>query len=209
MRKLVLMSVLMSTMAVVIALAYAAWPLVSAYQIRQAVKTGDSATLERKVVWPRVRESLKQSLTELQTQSAAERIKRGDPEPSLWSRVKSSFVPYVAHSMIDRYVTASSMANLDSLKAMWKQTKDGASRLAAGDMMSALNDATAEHPAGNPLTRFIAFYNRIERARFDGLDKVEFEIADRYVPERRYVSRFELANLEWKLVSVRVAGAAF
>jgi hypothetical protein len=204
MRKLGVLTVL----TILAVAGYALWPVLTAYQIRQAVKSGDSATLERKIVWPSVRESLKSSIAELQSAAAEERTKRGQPSPSLWSRVKSSFVPYFADNMIDRYVTAESIANLDSLKAMWRQTKDGASRLATGDMAGAIGDMQSE-PETNALTRFMSFYNRIQRARFDGLDKVEFEITDRYVPERRYLSRFELNQFEWKLVSVRVAGVGF
>lgn len=195
-------------LTILVGVGYALWPVLTAYQIRQAVKSGDSITLERKIVWPSVRDSLKSSIAELQSSSAQDRSKHGQPTPSLWSRVKSSFVPYFADNMIDRYVNAESIANLDSLKAMWRQTKDGASRLATGDMAGAIGDMKFE-PESNPLARFLSFYNRIQSARFDGLDNVEFEIADRYVPERRYLSRFALNNFEWKLVSVRVAGVGF
>ena len=196
---------LLTALALLATVAYAAWPVLTAYQIRHAAKTGDSATLARKVEWPRVRESLKASIATLQAEAAT---RKSEAQPSLWSRIKSSFVPYMAESMIDRYVTAEGVANLDGLKAMWRKSSAKASQIAAGDLAAAVNESTTE-PEQGPLGRFLAFYSRIERARFHGLDKVEFWIADRTVPERRYVSRFELANLEWKLVSVRIAGAGF
>ena len=43
-------------------LAWFSWPLWTALQIREAVLSGDTAVLERKVDWPGVRASLKQSL---------------------------------------------------------------------------------------------------------------------------------------------------
>ena len=43
-------------------IAWFSWPLWTALQIREAVLSGDTAVLERKVDWPGVRASLKQSL---------------------------------------------------------------------------------------------------------------------------------------------------
>ena len=43
-------------------IAWFSWPLWTALQIREAVISGDTAVLERKVDWPGVRASLKQSL---------------------------------------------------------------------------------------------------------------------------------------------------
>ena len=43
---------------------YAAMPFVAAWQIREAVRLGDHATLSRKVDWPAVRQLLKSSLEE-------------------------------------------------------------------------------------------------------------------------------------------------
>ena len=45
-----------------ILIAWFSWPLWTALQIRDAVLSGDTAVLERKVDWPEVRASLKQSL---------------------------------------------------------------------------------------------------------------------------------------------------
>jgi hypothetical protein len=46
----------------VLLIAWFSWPLWTALQIREAVLSGDTAVLERKVDWPGVRASLKQSL---------------------------------------------------------------------------------------------------------------------------------------------------
>ena len=46
-----------------LALAYAAWPVHSALEIREAVIAGDTATLNRKVEWEPLRASLKSSVT--------------------------------------------------------------------------------------------------------------------------------------------------
>ena len=49
-------------LALVPVIAYVAWPLWSGQQLKSAILEGDAATLERKVEWPSVRTSLKQSL---------------------------------------------------------------------------------------------------------------------------------------------------
>ena len=52
--------------------------------------------------------------------------------------------------------------------------------------------------------RLQRFYARIKRAEFQSLTRVEIEMADRNVPERRYISVLELMGTDWKLVSLRV-----
>ena len=62
---------------------------------------------------------------------------------------------------------------------------------------------------GSPLDRFRAFYNRIHRAEFRSATEVEFEIADRNTPARRFISTFELKSFAWRLTGVKVAGVGF
>ena len=46
-----------------LAIAFAAWPVYTALEIREAVIAGDTATLNRKVEWEALRASLKASIT--------------------------------------------------------------------------------------------------------------------------------------------------
>ena len=208
-RKLVTALVLMG----VLAGSYALWPLITAYQIRHAAKTGDVATLERKVHWAPVRASLKSSLAELSQAQAEARSSDGSPAPSMWTRVKAAAAPMLVDRFVDSYVNPEGINQLRQMGRSWRSVIVAMS----GGSAKALEGATqAEGTAGaSPdealpaLTRFINFYNRIVRARFHSLSAVEFEIADKHNAERRYISQFELSGLEWKLASVRVVGAGF
>ena len=192
---------------------YALWPMVSAYQIKQAVKDGDVATLERKVHWAPVRASLKASLAVLARDDDAARVSYGQPTPSLWGRIKAMAAPMVIEKMVDSYVTPEGVTKLRyasaSVRSLLGMTPAGGGTAlseTAGDQAAAALDASAESGA---VARFLSFYNRIVRARFHSLSAVEFEIADRHTPERRYISQFELSGFEWKLASVRIIGAGF
>ena len=191
---------------------YAAWPLISAYQIKTAIKTGDTALLERRVLWEPVRASLKQSLASLPPAANIDdegHTRHGLPRRSLWSRIKAAAAPILLEKMIDTYVTADGLTRLQEARRRGLPglagLLPGASAIA--DRGHSEIDRTAG--AGNELQRIVAFYQRIIRARFHSLSAVEFEIADKGNPDRRYISQFELQDFEWKLASVRVVGAGF
>src|SRR5262245_28028290 len=77
--------------ALLIGTGYVAWPLYTALQIREAMIAGDTATLERKIEWPSVRASLKESLS-AETKARLEKDPN-TPPPSLWQRIKASVAP--------------------------------------------------------------------------------------------------------------------
>lgn len=209
-RRLIKKLLLATLIAGSAAFAFALWPVASAYQLRQAVRAGDSVTLDKKVDWSAVRVSLKHSIAEL--------VARGRSEPpadpnsgqkrSMWAGLKLAMAPYFADRFIDTYVTAEGVSKLSAARNSLRAAGDGAGKLVSGDLDAAMAAVSADHQSSR-IDRFLAFYNRIIRAQFHSLDHVEFEIADTSTPERRYVSEFRLANLEWKLVSVRVVGAVF
>lgn len=99
---------------------YAIWPLASAYQIKQAIRAGDVATLERKVHWAPVRASLKDSLAALspamQISGDESRLAHGQRMPSIWQRIKAAAAPVMADRFIDTYVTAEGMARLNEIR---------------------------------------------------------------------------------------------
>ena len=191
---------------VCLGLAYMASPVIAAYGIREAVKAGDIAVLEKKIEWDAVRASLKRSLVALQTSAAADErrnVQGMAVPPSLWSRIKASFAPGMIDSFVEKYVTPEGLPQAFALRETWRESVRPAVGLAAPKM--ALADTTF---GGTALDRFVSFYVRIKRAAFLAPGLVEFEIADRHTPERRYVSQFALKDFSWKLVSVRVVGAA-
>ena len=188
--------------------AYMASPFVAAYNIRHAVKSGDSATLKRKIEWIGVRASLKSSLSDLQAQAATtstDSTIRGMPRPpSLWTRIKAIAAPVLIESFVDRYVTPEGLSQAYAMRDTWRQTM----RPAIGGAVPKAALA-GDSPDATAVDRVLSFVNRIKRAVFVSPTIVELEVADHLTPERRYVSRLALEGLEWKLTSVRVVGAAF
>ena len=57
--------------------------------------------------------------------------------------------------------------------------------------------------------RFVRFWQRVKRAEYQSLTRVELEIADRRVPERRYVGTMEFRGIGWKLTQLQVVGQGF
>jgi hypothetical protein len=85
-------------------------PLHTALDIGRAICTGDLATLEMRVDWPRVRESLKSSLADMEREKrvAAE----GQTRPSLWTRLKMAASARYADPMIERHLTPNGVIQL-------------------------------------------------------------------------------------------------
>lgn len=187
--------------------AYAAWPLLSAFAIKQAVHDGDVATLERMVHWAPVRASLKASIAALPPASLAlsthaEADAIGEPHPSLWSRIRAAAAPMMADRVIDTYLTAEGIGKL-------QQARRGGflSLLGLPQTPSAPGDDPEKLKKAGALHRFAHFYGKIIHARFQSLSEVEIEIAEQAHAGHHLISRFELSGFEWKLASVRVVPA--
>lgn len=190
---------------------YLLTPFLSAYQIRQAIRSGDTNLLETLVEWPAVRDSLKTSLAEIERKKTEHATRHGIPAPSLWSRIKTAATAGVADRMIDQYVTASGVVDMHNARATLKSvTRDsvappaGAEAL-AGDAL----DPTADPAEENAVARFVRFWSRVKRAEFKSASLIELEVADRKVPERRYVGTMEFRGLGWKLTKLEIHGVGF
>ena len=178
----------------VAAIAYLASPFLAAWTLRHAIKTGDTKTIEQKVVWHSVRESLRASIVKHQ-QLLPEATEMGAKvEPTVWQRVRSTFGTSMLDRFIETYVTPEGLPKLFQYKKVWAVNVKGEEdeeKLAVAD-------------------RIRRFYGRIVRAEFQSPTRVEIEVMDKNTPDRRYVSVMELHGFEWKLASLRVtaAGAA-
>jgi len=184
-------------------------PFLSAYQIRRAIKTGDTALLENLVEWPAVRDTLKSSLAELDRQKAEKSNRHGMPQPSLWSRIKAAATAGMADRMIDQYVTAGGVIQMHQARTALKSVTGtglppGATAI-AGDAL----DPSADDSTGNAASRFLRFWSRIKRAEFKSPGLIELEVADRQVAERRYVGTMEFRGLGWKLTRLEIHGVGF
>jgi hypothetical protein len=168
---------------------YTASPFVAAWRLREAVKAGDTAYIQSRVEWDKVRATLKDSLARHAQLMPAASAVGSEVTPTLWQRVKGVFGQSMLDRFVESYVTPEGLPQLFEYRKVWREK-------IKGEPDERLTLAWHE--------RFRNFYNRIKRAEFQSLARVEIEMADRHSPERRYVSVFELSGIDWKLVSLRV-----
>lgn len=177
----------------VIGVGYVASPFVAAWGLREAIKTADTATLERKVIWASVRTSLRASIAgnaQLMPEvtEAGERIR-----PSMWQRVKAAFGQSMLDRFIESYVTPEGLPKLFRYRKTWNGTVKG---------------ETDDEDRLDFFERAKSFYRRMSRAEFKSLTRIEIEMTDKFAPDRRYVSVMELHGTEWKLAELRIVGGA-
>jgi hypothetical protein len=179
----------LSFLAGLVAVAFTASPFVAAWNLREAVKAGNVEAVTNKVQWDTVRASLKASLAQHPELFAEATMAGENVKPTLWQRVKATFGVTMIDRFIESYVTPEGLPKLFQYRQAWRDTISG--------------DA-AEQAKIPRLERMKQFYDRIKRAEFQGLTKVEIEMQDRKKPERRYVSTMELIDYSWKLTALRV-----
>jgi hypothetical protein len=129
--------------------AYAAWPVSAALEIREAVVAGDTATLNRKVEWEALRASLKASIT---PETIARLMADPDaPPPTLWQRIKAAVAPTMADSVIERYVTPEHLPVLLGYRRIYRgrcaRRWASRSRLGAGRHVSSTARRSIASPA--------------------------------------------------------------
>lgn len=180
-------------------LAYAAWPLYTALQIRDAMLTGDTPTLTRRIEWDSLRASLKASLSP----EALARLEADPdaPPPSIWHRIKSAVAPRLAGGVIDRYVTPEHLPVLLGYRRFWRGTVQPA--LGRQEPPTALAGTVF---AGSAVDRLASFWRRLRRAVFQSPTKIVLEVEDKYTPGRHYIATLELRGLGWKLTGLTVTG---
>jgi len=182
-----------------LALAYAAWPIYSALEIREAVIAGDTTTLNRKVEWEALRASLKASIT---PETIARLMADPDaPPPTLWQRIKAAVAPTMADSVIERYVTPEHLPVLLGCRRIYRGTVRPA--LGLKEPPSALAGTWLD---GTGFDRFASFWVRVRRAVFMSPTRFILEVEDKYRPGRQFVGTLELKGYDWKLTGLSVTG---
>ena len=188
-----------AALLLVLLVAYAAWPVHTALQIREAVIAGDTATLNRKVEWADVRRSLKDSLSpETIARLAAD---PDAPKPTLWQRVKAAVAPSMADSVIERYVTPENLPVLLGYRQVYR----GAVRPALG-LKEPPTALAGTWLGGTSFDQFASFWTRIRRAVFVSPTRLVLEVEDKHRPGRAFIGTLELKGYEWKLTSLNVTG---
>lgn len=178
-----------------------AWPFISVYTVARAIQTADTAVLQRRVDWERLKESLKSSITEDSRSGILVGV--GEEPPGFWRRLKAagkaSAVPRVADQIIARYVTPDGLPQLFSYGQVYRD------RVAPW-----LGQVAPKGPLagtwfeGGRIDRALATARRLESVSIAGVSRLEFVVRNRVDPTRRYLMAFERDVLEWKLVEVRV-----
>lgn len=186
--------------SLVVLVAYMAWPLHAALQIREALAAGDTATLQQRIDWEAVRASLKRSLG-ADTLASLENDPQA-PSPTMWQRVKAAVTPSVSARAIDRFVTPEYLPVLLGFRRFWR-----------GSVQPALG---REEPptvfagtlfAGSLLDKAASFWKRLKRAVFHSPMHLEVEIEDKYRPGRTYTGLLELQGWQWKLTNLTISEA--
>lgn len=186
----------------VLVIGYWAWPLYAALQIRDAMISGDTATLARRIDFDAVRASLKASLSP----EAVARLQADPnaPQPSLWQRIKATVSPSMASTVIERYVTPENLPVLLGYRRIWRGTIQPA--LGYPEPPTVMADTLF---AGSAIDRFASFWKRLRRAVIHSPSKVVVEVEDKYNPSRSFTGTLELRGLNWKLTELTVAGTGF
>ncbi|MGE0627714.1 MAG: DUF2939 domain-containing protein [Hyphomicrobiaceae bacterium] len=180
---------LMVSVLVIGAGLYVASPFRAAWALREAIKTGDTRTIERKIEWKSVRESLRKSLAHNPRLLPEVNKVGAEIRPTMWQRVKWAFGSSMLDRFLETYVTPEGMHKLYKYRMTWNSHVKG---LPPDDSL--------------PLPeRLKKFYSRILRAEFLSPTRFEIEIVDKDTPTRAYVGLFELDWTEWKLTSLKIA----
>ena len=182
--------------------AYAAVPFWTAWSIREAIKSGDSAYLSRKIDFAGVRQTLRPSLAQVAFDIPDPDSGEPAPKPGLWKRVKAYWGQSAIDRFVDAYITPEGLPKM----FQWRKT-----------YREAVGTADANAQAIPFRVRFAKFWSRLKRAEFKSLTAMEFEMRDQYDAERSHVGLLELTgegwDIEWKLTELRVrvasAGSAF
>jgi hypothetical protein len=176
------------SIALLAATAYIAAPFVTAWSIREAVRTGNSAYLSSAIEWPSVRETLKPTVARIA-------LNLPDPEQDpaasrgLWVRFKAYWGQGTVNRLVETYVTPEGLPQLFTLRKSYR------------DYVSGADDEAKTTPI---LERIERAWARVKRAEFTSFTTFEIDMEDKFDPTRLYLGKLELRPLGWKLTELRV-----
>jgi hypothetical protein len=155
------------------------WPLWSAYQLRQGVRTGDATILAARVDFPQLRGNLKSTIgSNLKTD-----------ESSGWLRRKATQTlgPFLAARSIDVMVTPTLLAFF--LKHHMSASEPDKKQGSPTDQSASLEDPDPLSP------------RRLRWAFFESPTRFRIETADRDKPGRRLVAILSWQGVSWRLTN--------
>ncbi len=199
MRKALPLTLAALGLLLLMALGYVAWPVMTALQIREAMRAGDVETLNRKVDWDSVRASLKASLT---PEAIARLAEDPDaPKPSTWQSIKAAIAPRFADTVIERYVTPEHLP----VFLGYRETYKGTIRPALG-LKDPPGPLAGTPLAGTGLDKGLGFWKRVRKAVFTSPSRLLLEVEDQAKAGRRYIGTMERRGLQWQLTGLSIIG---
>lgn len=178
----------------IIVIAYAAWPLVSAWQLRQALKARDLVALERQVDWSVLRANLKPRIVDAVRDNA-------ERSTGVTGVLKRAVGAAVAERSVDFVVTPKNLSRiLAGREFVLARTKGGAPLpippSQPNDPGVVVGDADVDDPQDPVPPR------RLRWAFFETPTRFRIETEHPRVPNIRIVSILALQGAAWKLVDV-------
>ena len=166
-----------------------AWPLWSAFQLRQALRSGSAAALEPRVEWPVLRANLRARI--------AENLKPGADAGWFRRQTARVIVPFAASRSVDAVVTPERLAwFLARRMQVLAPLPPGGVPVPGATTAPPASDGE-EQEADDPMAP-----RRLRYAFFDSFSRFRIEVADTTKVSRRLVSILERRGLAWKLVDV-------
>lgn len=168
---------------------YVLWPFHTAWAIKEAIKSGDSAYLARHVDWPPVKASLKASMADMVLGPLDASIEVEPERKSVWQRLKENYGRSVVDSLVERY------ANPEGLPTLFSYGRSVRKNV----LMREDPDDGLSLPQ-----RLANAYARLERATFTSPVRLELDMRDKYQPDRIYAGVLELRDWRWVMTELRV-----
>jgi len=172
-------------------IAYAISPFVTAWNIREAAKSGDAAYLSQKFEWDRVRETLKDSLATaaLDLPAAAPGEAVPAQKPTLWQRFKAYWGKGAVNRVVENYASAEGLPKLFAYRQTYRD---------------AVGHVEPPKTVWNLPERLQKAWTRVRRAEFTSFTRFEMEMVDKGDENRLFAGVMEFTGLEWKVVSLHV-----
>jgi Protein of unknown function (DUF2939) len=181
--------ILMLIGALICVCLYCVWPLYTAWAIKEAVKSGDSAVLAQHIEWTPVKATLKESMFDLAVKPGDPSLPEAPRRKGLWERFRQFYTRGMVNSLVERYANPNGLPTLFSY-----------GRTVRRDVLG-----RPDPDDGLPLQQRIAnAWARVLRAEFITPTRFEIDMRDKYEPERVYAGVLELKWWRWVVTELRV-----
>jgi hypothetical protein len=175
-------------LAILSAIVYVGAPFVTAWNIREAVRNGNSTYLTTAIEWPSVRETLKPSIAHIALDLPNPDQTTTSASPSVWQRMKAYWGQGAVNQLVESYVTPEGLPQLFTMHKAYRDYVSG-------------EDGTNALPI---LERISRAWSRVKRAEFTDFATFEIDMVDKNDPARLYLGKLELTRVGWKLTELRV-----